>query len=165
MPEMSRMVEIWIFAGLGVMVLLFLMSGMARLYRKAGPHEALIVYGLGGTRVVQGHGTLVLPMVQICKDLSLELMSFDVAPQQDLYTKQGVGSRERADGGGTVSDQVRSGARRVDPAGDGRASARNYRAAYGGRNREAAGDGFRPHARHLRRRHEQDGAGGDLVHH
>src|SRR5271169_5096210 len=90
MPEMSRMVEIWIFVGLGVMVLLFLMSGMARLYRKAGPHEALIVYGLGGTRVVQGHGTLVLPMVQVCKDLSLELMSFDVAPQQDLYTKQGV---------------------------------------------------------------------------
>src|SRR6202522_3351021 len=90
MFEMSRMVEIWIFAGLGVMVLLFLMSGMARLYRKAGPHEALIVYGLGGTRVVQGHGTLVLPMVQVCRDLSLELMSFDVAPQQDLYTKQGV---------------------------------------------------------------------------
>src|ERR1700726_4087368 len=90
MPEMSRMVEIWIFAGLGVMVLLFLMSGMARLYRKAGPHEALIVYGLGGTRVVQGHGTLVLPLVQTCRDLSLELMSFDVAPQQDLYTKQGV---------------------------------------------------------------------------
>ncbi len=83
-------VQIWIFAGLGVMVILFLMSGMARLYRKAGPHEALIVYGLGGTRVVQGHGTLVLPMVQICRDLSLELMSFDVAPQQDLYTKQGV---------------------------------------------------------------------------
>ena len=51
MPEMSRMVEIWIFVGLGVMVLLFLMSGMARLYRKAGPHEALIVYGLGGTRM------------------------------------------------------------------------------------------------------------------
>src|ERR1700692_2813439 len=90
MPELSRMVEIWMFTGIGVMVLLFLMSGMARLYRKAGPHEALIVYGLGGTRVVQGHGTLVLPMVQICKDLSLELMSFDVAPQQDLYTKQGV---------------------------------------------------------------------------
>src|SRR5881227_757095 len=90
MPEMSRMVEIWIFVALGVMVLLFLISGMARLYRKAGPHEALIVYGLGGTRVVKGHGTMVLPMVQICRELSLELMSFDVAPQQDLYTKQGV---------------------------------------------------------------------------
>src|SRR5882724_8219208 len=90
MPEMSRMVEIWIFAGLGVMVLLFLTSMLARLYRKAGPHEALIVYGLGGTRVVQGHGTLVFPMVQVCRGLSLELMSFDVAPKQDLYTRQGV---------------------------------------------------------------------------
>ena len=58
---LSTMVTIWIFVGLGVMVILFLMSGMARLYRKAGPHEALIVYGLGGTRVVQGHGTLVFP--------------------------------------------------------------------------------------------------------
>src|SRR5881628_2859674 len=29
-------------------------------------------------------------MVQTCRDLSLELMSFDVAPQQNLYTKQGV---------------------------------------------------------------------------
>ena len=29
-------------------------------------------------------------MFQVCRGLSLELMSFDVAPQQDLYTKQGV---------------------------------------------------------------------------
>ena len=87
---MSHILEIWVFVGLGVMVILFLMSSMARLYRKAGPHEALIVYGLGGTRVVKGHGTLVFPMVQICRELSLELMSFDVAPQQNLYTKQGV---------------------------------------------------------------------------
>src|SRR5215467_8073708 len=29
-------------------------------------------------------------MVQTCRGLSLELMSFDVAPQQNLYTKQGV---------------------------------------------------------------------------
>ena len=83
-------VEIWVGAGLLVLCLIFLMSGLARLYRKAGPHEALIVYGLGGTRVVKGHGALVFPMVQICRELSLELMSFDVAPQQDLYTKQGV---------------------------------------------------------------------------
>src|SRR5579872_7336015 len=90
MPEVSHVVEIWIVVGLAVMVILFLISGMARIYRKAGPHEALIVYGLGGTRIVKGHGTMVLPMVQICRGLSLELMSFDVAPQQDLYTKQGV---------------------------------------------------------------------------
>jgi flotillin len=83
-------VEIWVITGLGVLVILFLISMLARLYRKAGPHEALIVYGFRGTRVVQGHGTVIFPMVENCRDLSLELMSFDVAPQQDLYTKQGV---------------------------------------------------------------------------
>ncbi len=83
-------VELWVFVGLGVLALLMLMSFLANLYRKAGPNEAILVYGLGGTRVVKGHGTLVFPMVQSWKQLSLELMSFDVAPQQDLYTKQGV---------------------------------------------------------------------------
>src|SRR5690242_20169978 len=82
--------EVWIIVGLALLALMFIMSMLARLYRKAGPHEALIVYGFGGTRVVKGHGTVVLPMVQVCRELSLELMSFDVAPQQDLYTKQGV---------------------------------------------------------------------------
>jgi flotillin len=86
----SKIFEIWIFVGLGVMVLLLLMSLLARLYRKAGPHEALIVYGFRGKRVITGHGTVVLPMIENCHELSLELMSFDVAPQQDLYTRQGV---------------------------------------------------------------------------
>jgi flotillin len=48
------------------------------------------VYGFRGTRIVIGHGTLILPMLQSYRELSLELMSFDVAPPQDLYTKQGV---------------------------------------------------------------------------
>jgi flotillin len=90
MFEVSHIVEIWIIVGLSVMVLLFLMSMLARLYRKAGPHEALVVYGFRGTRVVKGHGTIIFPMVENWRGLSLELMSFDVAPQQDLYTKQGV---------------------------------------------------------------------------
>jgi flotillin len=82
--------EAWVIAGLMVLVILFLMGTFARLYRKAGPQEVLIIYGLGGTRIVKGGGKLVLPMVQNCRCLSLELMSFDVAPKQDLYTKQGV---------------------------------------------------------------------------
>jgi flotillin len=82
--------EFWVIIGLMVLAVMFLMATFAQLYRKAGPHEALVVYGMGGTRVVKGHGTVVLPMVQVCRGLSLELMSFDVAPQQDLYTKQGV---------------------------------------------------------------------------
>jgi len=83
-------IEIWVIAGLMVLTILFLMSMLARLYRKAGPHEALIVYGFRGRRVVSGRGTVVFPMIENCHGLSLELMSFDVAPQQDLYTKQGV---------------------------------------------------------------------------
>jgi flotillin len=90
MFEMSKMTQIWVFVGLGVLILMFILSALARLYRKAGPHEAVIVYGFRGTRVVQGHGTVIFPMIENCHDLSLELMSFDVAPQQDLYTKQGV---------------------------------------------------------------------------
>src|SRR5437879_6884406 len=59
-------------------------------FRKVGPNQALIVYGWGGTRVVTGGGALILPLLQSGRELSLELMSFDVAPQQDLYTRQGV---------------------------------------------------------------------------
>src|SRR6201998_175173 len=90
MSSLGLPVEAWVIIGLGVLALMLLMSMLARLYRKAGPHEALIVYGFRGTRVVQGHGTIIFPMIENCRDLSLELMSFDVAPQQDLYTKQGV---------------------------------------------------------------------------
>src|SRR6266702_184657 len=62
----------------------------ARHYRKVGPNEALLVYGFRKTRVVKGAGTIIVPMMESSRLLSLELMSFDVAPQQDLYTNQGV---------------------------------------------------------------------------
>src|SRR6266404_1453089 len=81
---------VFIVAALMALVILLLLSMFARLYRKAGPHEALVVYGFRGTRVVKGHGTVIFPMIEACRQLSLELMSFDVAPMQDLYTKQGV---------------------------------------------------------------------------
>jgi flotillin len=82
--------EALIIAWTAVAAVILLMGLFAKLYRKAGPHEALVVYGFRGTRVVKGHGTVIFPMVENCRELSLELMSFDVAPQQDLYTKQGV---------------------------------------------------------------------------
>ncbi len=79
-----------VIVGLSLLVLIFLLSSVARLYRKAGPHEALVVYGARGTRIVKGRGTVIWPMFETYRELSLQLMSFDVAPQQDLYTKQGV---------------------------------------------------------------------------
>src|SRR5579875_4088607 len=82
--------DILIVIGLIVLVTMILMGALARLFRKAGPNEALIVYGMRGQRVVKGHGTFIFPMFEHARLLSLALMSFDVAPQQDLYTKQGV---------------------------------------------------------------------------
>src|SRR5690348_15510269 len=79
-----------VIALLMVLAILFLMAMFAKLFRKAGPHEALIVYGFRGTRVIKGRGAVIFPMVESCRGLSLELMSFDVAPKQDLYTRQGV---------------------------------------------------------------------------
>ena len=118
-------------------------------------------------------------MVENCRELRLELMSFDVAPQQDLYTKQGVAVtveavaqiKVRSDQASilTAAEQFltkpppqREGA---DPPGDGRPFARHHRPVDGGADRQGAGDGGRAHARHLRGRHEQDGPGSDFVHH
>ena len=82
--------EMIVIAGLMVVALFLLMSMFAGLYRKAGPHQALVVYGIRGTRIIKGRGTVIFPMVESFRELSLQLMSFDVAPQQDLYTMQGV---------------------------------------------------------------------------
>ncbi|HEY2093732.1 MAG TPA: SPFH domain-containing protein [Thermoanaerobaculia bacterium] len=79
-----------IIAVAAVAAFLIAMSIIATWFRKVGPNQALIVYGFRGTRVIKGHGTVVLPMLEHAHELSLELMSFDVAPQQDMYTKQGV---------------------------------------------------------------------------
>ena len=86
----SMSLGFWVVVGLMILAVALLGSFLASLYRKAGPHEALIVYGFRGTRIVKGHGTVIFPMVEACHELSLELMSFDVAPEQDLYTRQGV---------------------------------------------------------------------------
>jgi flotillin len=82
--------EVLVISGLIILVVFFAIGIFTRLYRKAGPHEALVCYGIRGTRIVKGHGTVILPMVENYLSLSLELMSFDVAPEQDLYTRQGV---------------------------------------------------------------------------
>jgi len=79
-----ELTNIWVIVGLIVLALFLMMGVLAKMFRKAGPHEALIVYGFRGTRIVKGSGTIIFPMVETCRELSLELMSFDVAPQQDL---------------------------------------------------------------------------------
>src|SRR5216110_1328344 len=84
-PSMSLIIAL-----ASVVAFIVAMSVIASWFRKVGPNQALIIYGFRGTCVVQGHGTVIFPMIETCRGLSLELMSFDVAPQQDLYTRQGV---------------------------------------------------------------------------
>lgn len=84
MPEVIAIVVI------AVVTILIIMGLIGSIYRRVSPNRALIVYGSGGTRIVTGGGKLVWPLFQSFQELSLELMSFDVAPSQDLYTSQGV---------------------------------------------------------------------------
>ncbi len=87
---MPNFLVTFIIVGLVVVGTLIILGLMAKMFRKAGPNEAVIVYGFRGPRIIRGHGAIIFPVVENARQLSLELMSFDVAPKQDLYTKQGV---------------------------------------------------------------------------
>lgn len=77
-------------AGLAVLVLILLLWVAASRYRKVGPNAALIVFGQGRPKVIKGGGVVVWPIINQARELSLELKSLDVAPQQEFYTTQGV---------------------------------------------------------------------------
>ncbi|HZT07652.1 MAG TPA: SPFH domain-containing protein [Chloroflexota bacterium] len=79
-----------VIAALLVVAIILILAMLASIFRKVGPNQALVIYGFGGTHIVQGGGRVIWPMVQTARELSLELMSFDGSPQQDLYTNQGV---------------------------------------------------------------------------
>ncbi len=97
MPAISGVVVgIVVAAIVAVLIVVGLINLYSSLYRKVGPNQALIVYGRGGQNVYKGEGVLVIPLFQKAQEFSLELMSFDVAPQQNLYTNQGVAVRVEA---------------------------------------------------------------------
>ncbi len=79
-----------------VVFLLLLFSLIGGLYRKVGPNQALILYGMQKDVRTNG-GAFVMPLFQRAQEFSLELMSFDVAPQQNLYTNQGVEIKVKSD--------------------------------------------------------------------
>jgi len=49
-----------IMSGLAVAVVIILFATFARMLRKVGPNQALIRYGLGGTRIVHGGAVRVV---------------------------------------------------------------------------------------------------------
>src|SRR5437588_4863904 len=84
------MLTTYVIIAVVVVGTLLVLSILGSLYRKVGPNRALIVYGRGGTRVIVGGGTMVMPLFQKADEFNLELMSFDVAPTFLLYTNQGI---------------------------------------------------------------------------
>jgi flotillin len=93
------------FSVIGVLFAILVFYAIARLlYKKAGPDEALIVYGrkgvLGhkvkdergvteGFRIVRGGGTFVWPAWEQYRVLSLRMMTLDI-DLQHVYTSQGI---------------------------------------------------------------------------
>jgi len=88
MPEAGT--TIWVIVGLAVVGMMVALVMFAALFRKAGPNEALVVYGFRGTRIVIGRGTVVLPMIEAYRLLSLELMSFVVGRGQEFHGSDGA---------------------------------------------------------------------------
>jgi flotillin len=77
-----------------VVVILIIVFSLLRLFfswlHKVGPNQALIVSHHNKVEVITGGSKFVNHLTERWQELSLELMSFDVAPPQDLYTTQGV---------------------------------------------------------------------------
>jgi flotillin len=89
--NMSGFIILIIVIVAAVLVILSAISALGQRYVKVGPNQALIIYGRGKyPDVITGGGKLVVPIFERAQSFSLELMSFDVAPQQNLYTNQGV---------------------------------------------------------------------------
>ena len=93
------------FGVIGVLFAIVVFYAIARmLYKKAGPDEALIVYGrkggfgnkvkdaqgvTEGFRIVRGGGTFVWPAWEQYRVLSLRMMTLDI-DLQHVYTSQGI---------------------------------------------------------------------------
>ncbi|HET8548347.1 MAG TPA: flotillin family protein, partial [Bryobacteraceae bacterium] len=63
-------IGVLVMAGLMVLAVVFILAMFANLYRKAGPHEALVVYGFRGTRIIKGRGAVIYPVVENYRMLS-----------------------------------------------------------------------------------------------
>lgn len=84
-------------------VLIVLAIVYASRYKKVGPNEVLVISGTGSVmadsqagqrvrrsfRIVRGGGTFIIPILERVDNLSLELMTIDVAASK-VYTAQGV---------------------------------------------------------------------------
>jgi flotillin len=87
---------LWVLGSLAVIIGVVLLYMCANLYQKCSPNMAMIISGGGARhgdhnfRIYVGGGTIVWPLFQIRSDLSLEIMTIEVASQAPFTTKNGV---------------------------------------------------------------------------
>jgi uncharacterized membrane protein YqiK len=92
------MESLYVFFGIGVVVVLVIIIFFKMVWRVAEPNEALIISGLGAKRdlgveglsfkIVTGGGTSVMPAFQVVRRLSLDLREADLAIE--CVTHQGI---------------------------------------------------------------------------
>jgi flotillin len=82
----------WIAFGAGAVAFLAFLVGVLLIVgiKKVGPHQALLVYGPKGTKVVSGGSTFVNPLTSQMRLFSLGVRSFLLQPPHPFYTKEGI---------------------------------------------------------------------------
>lgn len=77
---------------MGFVIFAVLASMFVGMFQKCPPNTALIVFGAFSRepKVIKGGGTVVIPLLQAAKPLSLEVMTIDVKSSAPIITKNGV---------------------------------------------------------------------------
>lgn len=79
-------------AGIGLMVVLGIITVITKLYQRARANEAFVRTGMGGVRVIQDGGALVIPVIHEFLKISLETLKLEVLREnkEALITKDNL---------------------------------------------------------------------------
>lgn len=88
----SSILLFWVATGTGAVGLLAFLVGLLLILgtKKVGPHQALLVYGPKGTRVVSGGSIFVNPLTSHVRLFPLGIRSFAIQPLHPFYTREGI---------------------------------------------------------------------------
>src|SRR5687767_7975146 len=87
-----------LIAALAVVNLLVTVGCLVAFYRRVAPHQALVVSGPQGQRVLIGRGALVLPVLHKAEvvDLSTHTLTLELTGAQSLFCKNNLRADIRA---------------------------------------------------------------------
>ncbi len=72
-----------------VVIVVAIISSLARLYRRVPPNQVMVLYGIGEPRYITSGGTIILPIVQTSKMLDVTIMTIKTE-KDEVYTVSGV---------------------------------------------------------------------------